>query len=112
MRLLQSDNQTSVRHLLEWVALLLMACRPHLVSSLLLPALQPVSQWSCDLTLLSCDHVTGTALCSQESEFRLSRLPSLFVVCMHLSAAGSPEERVSPREHYVNVVEYNFHNYV
>ena len=43
MLAMQSDNQTSVRHLLEWTAVWLMAHQTSLTSSLLLPALQPVS---------------------------------------------------------------------
>ena len=39
---LQEDNQTSVRHLLEWAAIFLLAHRPKLSVSHLLPALQTV----------------------------------------------------------------------
>ena len=43
LQALQADNQTSVRHLLEWAVVMLVARQPSLVSTLLLPALQPVS---------------------------------------------------------------------
>ncbi|CAI8004823.1 Probable methyltransferase TARBP1 [Geodia barretti] len=63
LQLLGSDNQPSVRHLLEWTASVLLARQPHLVSSLLLPALLP------------------------DSQFRLSRLQSVFTVALHLTQA-------------------------
>lgn len=42
MEAMKSDNQTSVRHYLEWIAILLLARQPDLVYSLLFPALKPV----------------------------------------------------------------------
>ena len=48
LRALLSDNQTSVRHLLEWVAVLLLARQPLLIPKLLLPLLQLVSECTAD----------------------------------------------------------------
>ena len=40
---LEADNQSSVRHLLEWAATILFGRQPHLLPRLLLPLLQTVS---------------------------------------------------------------------
>ena len=50
---LQCDNQTSVKHLLEWTIVLLLARQPLLINSLFIPTLSPVSHVT--IPLMSCD---------------------------------------------------------